>query len=91
MPRFPGKSTFGAGVPALIEEFDMLYDEGATTGRIMDVGLRPRVSGHAHRTRALRECIAHAKSLPDVWRATREEIANWYLANQETLVPGQLG
>lgn len=76
---------------ALIEELDVLYEEGATTGRIMNVGLHPHVSGRAHRIRALREFIEHAKSLPGVWWATREEIADWYLQNHESHIPGQLG
>ncbi|RZF66298.1 polysaccharide deacetylase [Sphingomonas populi] len=76
---------------ALIEELDVLYEEGATTGRIMNVGLHPHVSGRAHRIRAIREFIEHAKSLPGVWWATREEIADWYLANHESHIPGQLG
>ena len=76
---------------ALIEELDVLYAEGATTGRIMNVGLHPHVSGRAHRIRALREFIEHAQSLPGVWWATREEIADWYLANHEDHIPGQLG
>ena len=76
---------------ALIEELDVLYEEGDTTGRIMNVGLHPHVSGRAHRVRALREFIEHAKSLPGVWWATREEIAEWYLANHESHIPGQLG
>jgi allantoinase len=76
---------------ALIEELDVLYDEGATSGRIMNVGLHPHVSGRAHRIRALREFIEHAKSLPGVWWATREEIADWYLENHEAHFPGQAG
>ncbi|MGZ5925299.1 MAG: polysaccharide deacetylase [Rhizomicrobium sp.] len=76
---------------ALIEELDVLYAEGAKTGRIMNVGLHPHVSGRAHRVRALREFIAHAKSLPGVWWPTREELADWYLANHESHIPGQLG
>jgi peptidoglycan/xylan/chitin deacetylase (PgdA/CDA1 family) len=76
---------------ALIGELDVLYAEGATTGRIMNVGLHPHVSGRAHRIRALREFIEHAQSLPGVWWATREEIADWYLANHERHIPGQLG
>ena len=75
---------------ALIEELDVLYAEGATTGRIMNLGLHPHVSGRAHRVRALREFIEHAKSLPNVWWATREEIAEWYLANHENHIEGQL-
>ena len=75
---------------ALIEELDVLYEEGATTGRIMNVGLHPHVSGRAHRVRAIREFIEHAQSLPGVWWATRAEIADWYLANHESHIPGQL-
>ena len=76
---------------ALIEELDVLYEEGATSGRMMNVGLHPHVSGRAHRIRALREFIEHAKSLPGVWWATREEIADWYLENHESHFPGQAG
>lgn len=76
---------------ALIEELDVLYAEGAKTARIMNVGLHPHVSGRAHRIRALREFIAHAQSLPGVWWATREEIADWYLQQHESHIPGQLG
>ena len=75
---------------ALIEELDVLYEEGAATGRIMNVGLHPHVTGRAHRIRALREFIEHAKSLPHVWWATREESASWYLENHESHFPGQL-
>lgn len=75
---------------ALIDELDVLYEEGGKTGRIMNVGLHPHVSGRAHRVRALREFIEHAKSLPGVWWATREEIAEWYLQNHEEHIPGQL-
>jgi allantoinase len=75
---------------ALIEELDVLYAEGEKTGRIMNVGLHPHVSGRAHRVRALREFIQHAQSLSGVWWATREEIADWYLANHESHIPGQL-
>ncbi len=74
----------------LIEELDVLYAEGATTGRIMNVGIHPHVSGRAHRVRALREFIEHAKALPGVWWATRAEIARWYLANHESHFPHQL-
>ena len=72
---------------ALIEELDVLYEEGATSGRIMNVGLHPHVAGRAHRIRALKEFIEHAQSLPGVWWATREEIADWYLANHESHIP----
>lgn len=73
----------------LIEELNVLYQEGATQARIMNVGLHPHVSGRAYRIRALREFIEHAKSLPGVWWATREEIADWYLTQHATHLPQQ--
>lgn len=71
----------------LIEELAELYKEGRESGRIMNVGLHPHVSGRAYRVRALREFIRYAKSLSGVWWATREEIATWYLANHENHIP----
>jgi peptidoglycan/xylan/chitin deacetylase (PgdA/CDA1 family) len=76
---------------ALIEEFDVLYEEGAKTGRIMNVGLHPHVSGRAHRVRALRQFIEHVLSRPDVWWPKREDMASWYLDHHEEHIPGQLG
>lgn len=73
----------------LIEELKVLHEEGAKTGRIMNVGLHPHVSGRAYRIRALREFIAYAKKLPGVWFATREEIATWYLKNHASHIPPQ--
>lgn len=75
----------------LIEEFDALLEDGRKTARIMNIGLHPHVSGRAHRIRALREFIAHAKSQAGVWWPRREEIADWYAANHMHHFPGQLG
>ena len=66
----------------LIEELKELYREGEKTGRIMNVGLHPHVSGRAYRIRALREFIQYAKTLSGVWWTTREAIATWYLQQQ---------
>jgi peptidoglycan/xylan/chitin deacetylase (PgdA/CDA1 family) len=66
------------------EQFSELYREGATSGRIMNVGIHPHVTGQPFRIRALRDFIRFAKMFPDVWWATREEIAEWYLKNHET-------
>ena len=56
----------------------------------MNVGLHPHVSGRAYRIRALREFLIHAKSLPGVWFATREEIADHYMRAHAEHMPGQL-
>lgn len=71
----------------LIEELNELYREGEYTGRIMNVGLHPHVSGRAYRIRALREFIRYAKSLPGVWWTTREQVAECYLQQHATHLP----
>ena len=53
----------------LIEELSVLHKEGEHTGRIMNIGLHPHVSGRAYRIRALREFLEFAISLDGVWWA----------------------
>lgn len=71
----------------LIEELDVLHSEGKHSGRIMNVGIHPHVSGRAYRIRALREFIEHAKAKSNVWWPTREELATWYRANAQGHMP----
>ena len=68
----------------LKDQFDELYREGAASGRLMNVGIHPHVWGQPFRVRALREFIDYAKGFDGVWFATREEIAEWYLANHRS-------
>jgi len=77
-----GMST-SAVLELLKEQFDQLYLEGATSGRLMNIGLHPHVAGHPYRIRALREFLEYAKVFTDVWWATREEIADWYMQNHQ--------
>jgi peptidoglycan/xylan/chitin deacetylase (PgdA/CDA1 family) len=79
--------TTDAVLAALKEQFDVLYAEGAKSGRLMNIGLHPHVAGHPYRIRALREFLAYAKAKKKVWWATREDIATWYLENHETHIP----
>jgi len=71
----------------LKEQFDQLYLEGESSGRLMNIGLHPHVAGHPYRIRALREFLQYANSFTDVWWATREEIADWYLQNHQHHIP----
>jgi peptidoglycan/xylan/chitin deacetylase (PgdA/CDA1 family) len=63
----------------LKEAFDTLYAEAADTPRMMSVGLHPRIIGRPGRVRGLRWFIDHARQFPDVWFATRQEIARAWL------------
>ena len=65
------------------EQFDVLYAEGAESGRLMNIGLHPHLLGHPFRIRALREFIEYAKQFDGVWWAKREEVADWYLAQRD--------
>jgi allantoinase len=71
------------------EQFDTLYAEGATSGRLMNLGLHPHVVGQPFRARCVREFLDYAKQFPDVWWTTREEIAKWYLKNHESHIPSK--
>ena len=71
----------------LKEQFDQLYEESKITGKLMSVGLHPHVSGHPFRIRAIRDFLKYVKTFDDVWWATREEIADWYLENHKTHIP----
>ena len=66
------------------DEFDEFYRVSEKSGRIMSVGLHPHIIGRAFRVRAIREFLDYAKTFDGVWWATREEIADWYLANHHS-------
>jgi peptidoglycan/xylan/chitin deacetylase (PgdA/CDA1 family) len=61
---------------------DELRREGlAGYPKMMSIGLHPRLIGQAGRASALREFIAYAQSLGDVWVARRLDIARWWIAH----------
>jgi allantoinase len=70
-----------------IEQFDWLRSEGERSGRFMNIGLHPHVIGQPFRIRALRDFIDYAKQFDDVWFATREEIASWYVEHHNKHIP----
>tara|TARA_R110002126_G_scaffold176641_1_gene325416 strand:+ start:117168 stop:118079 length:912 start_codon:yes stop_codon:yes gene_type:complete len=71
------------GLQMFKEQFDWLYSESETSGRFMNIGLHPHVIGQPFRIRAIRDFIRYAKQFDDVWFATREEIAEWYLQTHQ--------
>ncbi|MEK1889635.1 MAG: polysaccharide deacetylase family protein [Phyllobacterium sp.] len=68
----------------ICDEFDVLYEDGATTGRVMAIALHPFLIGHPHRSKYLDKALAHITSRREVWIATGGEIAAWYTANSNT-------
>jgi len=68
---------------ALKDEFDQLYEEGASRRRMMVVSLHDRISGHAGRVRVLDRFLTYAKSKPGVWFARKDAIARYALDTSE--------
>ena len=68
---------------ALRDEFDQLYEEGASRRRLMLIGMHDRINGHPNRIRALDRFLAYATSHKDVWFARKDEIARWALERRE--------
>ena len=68
---------------AMKDEFDQLYEEGATRRRMMVFSMHDRISGHANRVRSIDRFLTYAKSKPDVWFARKDEIAQWAYDHRE--------
>jgi peptidoglycan/xylan/chitin deacetylase (PgdA/CDA1 family) len=68
---------------ALRDEFDQLYEEGASRRRLMLIGMHDRINGHANRIRVLDRFLTYATSHEDVWFARKDGIAKWALEHRE--------
>jgi len=76
--RFGTPQGFNAGdqfFNYLKDSFDILYEEGARTPRMMSVGLHCRLVGRPGRIAALKKFLRYAKSHDDVWFCRRVDIA----------------
>lgn len=59
-------------------QFDVLYDEGTESGRMMAIGLHPFIIGVPHRIRGLESALSYIREHDDVWFATGDEIARHF-------------
>ena len=64
----------------ICETFDVLYEEGARTPRVMCIALHPFLIGVPHRIRWLDRALSHILGHDQVWRATGSEIIAAYRA-----------
>lgn len=60
------------------DQFDVLYEDGAKTGRVMAICLHPFLIGHPHRSKYFAEALAHIAARKEVWLTTGGEIVRWY-------------
>jgi peptidoglycan/xylan/chitin deacetylase (PgdA/CDA1 family) len=64
----------------ICRQFDVLYREGAQSGRVMAIALHPYITGVPHRIDALDAALAYICRHPRVWKTTGCEIARHYHA-----------
>jgi peptidoglycan/xylan/chitin deacetylase (PgdA/CDA1 family) len=60
------------------DQFDVLYEDGAKSGRVMSICLHPFLIGHPFRAKYFAEALAHITSRREVWLATGSEIIDAY-------------
>ena len=60
-------------------QFDTLYEEGATSGRVMALALHPYLMGMPHRIDGLEEILDYLLGHDLVWQTTASEIADYFL------------
>ena len=80
--RFATAQGFNSGdqfYAYLKDSFDVLYNEGRRTPRMMSVGLHCRLAGRPGRIASLEKFIKYAKSKSKVWFARRIDIARHWL------------
>jgi len=65
----------------ICDQFDVLYEDGATAGRVMSICLHPFLIGHPHRSKYFDQALAHIRARQEVWLATGSEIVDHYKAN----------
>lgn len=65
---------------AICRQFDTLYREGASSGRVMHIALHPYLTGLPYRIGALEAALKYITKHKKVWRATGSEIAGHYRA-----------
>jgi peptidoglycan/xylan/chitin deacetylase (PgdA/CDA1 family) len=63
---------------AIKETFDTLYREGATSGRLLVLHVRPWLIGQPFRIGVLEDALRHVTRREGVWTATGSAIVDWY-------------
>jgi allantoinase len=82
IPNFLARNRTGEEFARQIcDQFDVLYEDGAATGRVMAIALHPFLIGHPHRAKHFEKALEHIVRHREVWLATGGEIADWYKRN----------
>jgi peptidoglycan/xylan/chitin deacetylase (PgdA/CDA1 family) len=60
------------------EAFETLYDDGATSGRLLTLSLHPWLIGQPHRIKSLDDALAFICRRTGIWKATGLQIVDHY-------------
>jgi allantoinase len=83
-PAFEKKLVTPDGFADMIRrQFDVLYEEGEESGRVMAIALHPYIIGQAHRIGALDAALEYICGHKDVWLATGREITRHFIAQED--------
>lgn len=79
---FVGKSLSPADFAQMVmDQFDVLYEEGAQSGRVMCLALHPFIINQPFRHRYLDKALEYITRHDRVWLTTSDEIAEWYFSH----------
>lgn len=82
LPLFLAKGMTGPEFgQMIIDQFDILHRDAATAARVMAICIHPFVVGQPFRHKYFEQAIAYILQQKDVWIATSDEIAAWYMLN----------
>lgn len=62
----------------IMDQFEVLYEEGKRNARIMSICLHPFIIGHPFRSKYLDRALSEIARVDGVWLATGTEIIDWY-------------
>jgi hypothetical protein len=66
----------------MIDQFDVLYEEGGRSARVMAVALHPFLVNQPYRHKHLARALEYITTQRDVWLTTADDIAEWYYVNE---------
>jgi allantoinase len=68
----------------ICRQFDVLYREGAESGRVVAIAIHPSLTGVPHRIDAFDQALAYICRHDKVWKATGTEIAHHFAAQAKS-------
>lgn len=69
----------------IVQQFDALYDEGATNARVLSIAVHPFLVGHAFRARYFEKALTYMRARGGVWFTTGNGLLDWYKSGKSGL------